>query len=186
MSDTSDADNAHKFSPPLPSGSSEPTRANASSEPAPSTVPAEGRLLGLDYGTRRIGVAVCDDRQIIASPLENYTRHNDDALAQFLNRLVSEYRIVGIVVGLPVHMSGDEGGKAAEARSFGDWVSRVTARPVAFWDERFTSSLADDQLRAAGVSAGRRKELRDKLAAQMMLQSFIDSSDRTRAPASLR
>jgi putative Holliday junction resolvase len=149
-------------------------------------VPSEGRLLGLDYGTRRIGVAVSDDRQIIASPLENHTRSGDDALGRFLTRLVSEYAITGIVVGLPVHMSGDEGGKAAEARTFGAWVSQVTACPVAYWDERFTSSLADEYLRAAGVRPGRRKELRDKLAAQIILQSFIDSRDRTRAPASLR
>jgi putative Holliday junction resolvase len=174
MSDTSDAD------PPPPS------IASGASDPPVLTVPSKGRLLGLDYGTRRIGVAVCDDRQIIASPLENYTRHNDEALARSLKHLVSEYRVVGVVVGLPVHMSGDEGGKAAEARSFGDWVSQVTARPVAFWDERFTSSLAEDHLRAAGVRPERRKDLRDKLAAQMILQSFIDSPDRTRRPPPLR
>lgn len=149
-------------------------------------VPTQGRLLGLDYGTRRIGVAVCDDMQIIASPLENYTRSTPDADGRFIRALVDEYRIVGIVVGLPVHMSGDEGGKAAEARAFGDWVGQITSRPVAYWDERYTSSLANDHLRAAGVPHHRRKELRDKIAAQMILQSYIDSSTRGGKPLPLR
>ncbi|MGD9855275.1 MAG: Holliday junction resolvase RuvX [Planctomycetaceae bacterium] len=150
------------------------------------TVPAEGRLLGLDYGTRRVGVAVCDDRQKIASPLETYYRRSDEADVRFLEELASEYRVVGIVVGLPVHMSGDEGGKAAEARSFGEWVSRSTSLPVAFWDERYTTSMAEDHLRAAGLSRDRRRELRDKIAAQMILQSFIESGDRTQSPRPLR
>ncbi len=149
-------------------------------------VPPEGRLLGLDYGTRRIGIAVCDDMQIIASPLENYTRINEEADGHFLREMAKEYRVAGLVVGLPVHMSGDEGGKAAEARAFGDWVSAITSLPVAYWDERYTSSMAEDHLRAAGVPRGRRKELRDKIAAQMILQSFIDSSDRSQSPYSLR
>ncbi|MEZ6145844.1 MAG: Holliday junction resolvase RuvX [Planctomycetaceae bacterium] len=75
-------------------------------------LPKEGRLLGLDYGTKRLGVAVCDDLQIIASPLENYSRYSIEADELFLKQTVKEYRIIGIVVGLPVHMSGDEGGKA--------------------------------------------------------------------------
>jgi len=146
-------------------------------------VPTQGRLLGLDYGTRRIGVAVCDDMQIIASPLENYARSTPEADSRFLRSLVDEYRIVGLVVGLPVHMSGDEGGKAAEARSFGDWVARITALPVAYWDERYTSSMADDHLRSVGVPHHRRKELRDKIAAQMILQSYLDSGNRSRRPS---
>jgi len=165
-------------------------RTSSAAEPSAAgrtpSVPCEGRLLGLDYGTRRIGVAVCDDMQIIASPLENYTRASEEADSHFLRDVVSEYRVVGIVVGLPVHMSGDEGGKAAEARAFGDWVSGITSLPVAYRDERYTSSMADDHLRAAGVPRGRRKELRDKIAAQIILQSFIESGDRSQSPGSLR
>lgn len=153
---------------------------------SPQPVPTEGRLLGLDYGTRRIGIAVCDDRQIIASPLDTYHRRGNDADGRFLRELVREQRVVGVVVGLPVHMSGDEGGKAAEAREFADWVARITSLPVACWDERYTTALAEDHLRDAGVSRDRRRELRDRIAAQMILQSFIDSSDRTRLPPPLR
>ena len=146
-------------------------------------LPKEGRLLGLDYGTKRLGVAVCDDLQIIASPLENYSRYSIEADELFLKQTVKEYRIIGIVVGLPVHMSGDEGGKATEAREFGQWVAQVTGCPVAFRDERYTTSMANDHLRDAGIRGGRRKELRDKIAAQIILQSYIDSNDRTISPA---
>ncbi len=147
-----------------------------------AVLPKEGRLLGLDYGTKRLGVAVCDDMQIIASPLENYTRHAIQADEMFLQQAVKEYRVIGIVVGLPVHMSGDEGGKANEARQFGQWVEQVTGCPVAYRDERYTTSMANDHLRDAGIRGGRRKDLRDKIAAQIILQSYIDSTDRTTLP----
>ncbi|MBX3437138.1 MAG: Holliday junction resolvase RuvX [Planctomycetaceae bacterium] len=164
----------------------EPAAANDGVDKAATPdVPSTGRLLGVDPGARRIGFAVCDDRQVIASPLENYTRWNPEADARFLRTLVEEYRVVGIVIGLPVHMSGDEGGQAAEARALGAWVSQITSLPVAFWDERYTTSLADEYLRSAGLSRDRRKALRDKIAAQVILQSFIDSPNRNQAPPSL-
>ena len=93
------------------SGSSEPGDANAE-------LPQRGRLLGLDYGTRRIGIAVSDDEQHIASPLENYTRSRDEVDAARLKSLAEEYRVVGLVVGLPIHTGGEEGQKAREARRF--------------------------------------------------------------------
>ena len=150
-----------------------------------AVLPTTGRLLGLDYGTKRLGIAVCDDMQIIASPLENYTRHCLEADQLFLRQTVKDNRIIGIVIGLPVHMSGDEGGKAAEAREFGCWVEQTTGCPVAFRDERYTTSMANDHLRAAGVSGPRRKELRDKIAAQIILQSYLDSGNRSLPPPPL-
>lgn len=148
--------------------------------------PSEGRLLGLDYGTRRVGVALSTREQNIASPLENYTRQGEQADADYFRRIIAEYGIVGVVVGLPVHLSGDEGEKAREARQFGAWIARVTDLPVIFWDERFTSAMAEDQLLDAGLTRKRRKERLDKLAAQIMLQSFLDAEDRGRAAESLR
>ncbi|MBM80641.1 MAG: Holliday junction resolvase RuvX [Planctomycetaceae bacterium] len=144
--------------------------------------PDQGALLGLDFGTKRLGIAISTSDQSIASPLENYNRVNTDADAKAIQKLANDYQIQGIVVGLPVHMSGDEGGKAAEARAFGDWVGEVTGLPVAYFDERYTSSLADVYLQHGQLSDKKRKANRDKIAAQIMLQNFLDSDDRWQAP----
>ena len=114
--------------------------------------PATGRLLGLDFGTKRVGLAVSNDEQTIASPLDNYTRRGTPQDAHYLNDVVEQYSIQAVVVGLPVHMSGAEGGKAREARDFGSWVGETIGRPVRFWDERFTSLQADEYLLAAKLT----------------------------------
>ncbi len=146
-------------------------------------VPTFGRLLGLDYGTARVGIAVSTPEQNIASPLENYTRQNRDADGRRLVEIVREYDIVGLVVGLPVHMSGDEGQKAIEAREFGQWAGTVTQLPVCYWDERFTSLVAEMHLQQAGLTKKKRKARLDKLSAQIMLQNFLDSEDRSASPS---
>jgi putative Holliday junction resolvase len=146
------------------------------------SVPTFGTLLGLDYGTKRIGVAVSTPDQTIATPLENYTLRNATLDAEFLRKLASEYQAVGLVVGLPVHMSGDEGGKAREARQFGEWVANVCQLPVVYWDERYSSALAGLYLQQAELSRKKQKERLDKVAAQILLQAFLDSGDRQQAP----
>jgi putative Holliday junction resolvase len=155
---------------------------DSSNPDATAHVPTQGRLLGIDFGTKRIGLAVSNDEQTISCPLDNYSRRGEQKDARYLIDIVREYRIDGIVVGLPVHMSGEEGGKAKEARQFGDWVTRTTGCPVAYWDERFTSQLADDHLMAAAMTKKQRKARRDKLASQIILQSYLDAPDRERAP----
>lgn len=147
--------------------------------------PSEGRLLGLDFGTKRVGVAVSTPEQTISSPLENYTRRDRQQDARHFRQLAEEYQVVGLVVGLPVHMSGDEGQKAREAREFGDRVGRQLGLPVRFWDERYTSALAEEYLMAAELSSKKRKARLDKLAAQIMLKSFLDAPDRERIPRSI-
>ena len=144
--------------------------------------PKKGRLLGLDYGTKRIGVAVSTSEQTIASPLDNYTRHGEQQDVRYLTGLIEQNGIEGVVVGLPVHLSGDEGGKAREARKFGAWVGRVTGLPIQFWDERYTTALAEEHLLAAELSKKKRKARLDKLAAQIMLQSYLDTADKNRPP----
>jgi putative Holliday junction resolvase len=151
-----------------------------------ASLPAQGRLMGLDYGSKRFGVALSNDEQTIASPLENRTRRSPDQDGAFLASLATDYNVVGLVVGLPVHMSGQEGGKAREARNFGQWAGRVTGLPVRYYDERYTSLIAEHHLLAAGVSEKKRKERLDKVAAQVLLQAYLDSPDRTAAPAALR
>jgi putative holliday junction resolvase len=165
------------------SGSSEPTPAarqpaNTASDRAPESpqaeVPARGRLLGLDFGTRRIGIAVCDVEQRYASPLENYRRSRPQADALYLAQAAREQQATGLVVGLPMHMGGEEGQSARAARRFGEWAKTVTGLPCVFWDERLSSALADEYMREAGLSPKKRKLRRDKVAAQIMLQSYLD------------
>ena len=147
-----------------------------------ATVPTIGTLLGIDYGTNRIGIAVSTPDQSIASPLENYIRRNEKEDGGTLKRIAREYQAVGLVVGLPVHMSGDEGGRAKEARKLGEWAGRIVGLPVVFWDERFTSALAGLYLQQSNLSEKKQKAKLDKVAAQVMLQSFLNSEDRQRAP----
>lgn len=156
------------------------------SEPLPSfDLPLRGRLLGLDYGTRRVGLALSNLDQTIATPHETYERKGESQDALQLVRTVEEYSVVGLVVGLPVHISGDEGEKAREARAFGAWAARATKLPVAFTDERYTTVQADEHLFAAQVSPKKRRALRDMLAAQILLQSFLDSPRNSAAPGPL-
>jgi putative pre-16S rRNA nuclease len=145
----------------------------------------EGRLAGIDYGTVRIGVAVTDARQTLASPLENYARRGEKADAEFFRRLVNDEGIGGFVVGLPVHLSGDESQKSAEARAFGKWLTDTTGIPVTYFDERFTSVEAERYLGDAKLTKKRRKERLDKLAAQILLTAYLESRHRDRAPEAL-
>lgn len=145
-----------------------------------SAIPAAGRLLGLDFGTKRVGVAVSDFEQRYAAALTVIDRSSAKGDAVALARAVEENAAVGLVVGLPVHMSGDEGGKARQAREFGTWAGRTTGLPVAYWDERHSSTIAEGRLLGAGLSEKKRTEKLDAFAAQIMLQSYLDAPDRTR------
>ncbi len=145
-------------------------------------LPVKGRLLGIDFGTKRVGFAISDLGQSIASPLDNYTRQGEQGDKRHLQKVVDEYEVKGLVIGLPVHMSGDEGGMAAQARKYGKWCEEVTGCPAAFWDERFSSSMAEEVLLEAGLSRKKRKARLDKLSAQMTLQSFLDAHDRQQKP----
>jgi putative Holliday junction resolvase len=138
-------------------------------------VSPRNRLLGVDYGTVRIGLAVTDPDRKIASPLATYTRRNREDDARHFREVVDEEGINEIVVGLPVHVDGREGQKAGEARSFGRWLAEVTGLPVAFWDERFTTMEAEGYLWSAGLTNKRRKARRDRLAAQILLQSYLEA-----------
>jgi len=152
----------------------------------PPAVPEFGPLLGVDYGEKRIGIAISNEEQTISLPLENYSRRTLELDAEWLRQLAVGYGVRGLVVGLPVHQSGDEGGKAREARRFGEWAHTVTKLPVSWWDERYSSAAADALLDLQDLSKKKRKARRDKLAAQVFLQSFLDSDDRTAAPLSFR
>ena len=133
------------------------------------------RIAGIDYGTVRIGVAVADTEVGIAGPYDNYTRRNERLDAEYFRRLVDEEAIGRLVVGLPVHLSGDESQKSTEARAFGQWLGELTGVTVEYFDERFTSAQAEALLGAAELTKKQRKARLDKLAAQIMLTAYLES-----------
>ncbi len=134
-----------------------------------------GRLLGVDPGTVRVGLAVSNPERTMAFPLATYARRGTAVDAGFFRRIVEEERVGEIVVGLPVLLDGREGTKAKEARAFGAWLTQETGRPVIFFDERFTTVEAESHLWNAGLTHKQRKARRDRVAAQVLLQSYIDA-----------
>jgi putative Holliday junction resolvase len=138
-------------------------------------VSGRGRHLGVDYGQVRIGLAVSDAGCIIASPLTTYNRRDPEQDAAWFRDLVEREEIGAIVVGLPIHLDGREGQKATEARAFGRWLAETTGLQVVFWDERFTTVEAEGYLTAAGLTDKRRKARRDRVAAQILLQGYLDA-----------
>jgi putative Holliday junction resolvase len=133
------------------------------------------RLLGVDYGSVRIGLAVSDAERRLASPLAVYERRSPERDAEYFLALVESEEIGAIVVGLPVHLDGREGAKAAEARAFGAWLGETTSLPVKFWDERFSTVEAESALWQAGLTHKKRKARRDRVAAQIFLQAYLDA-----------
>lgn len=156
--------------------SGSPTEPSAARVGVP--LPAEGRIAAVDYGAVRIGVAICDPERRFASPLENYTRRDELRDATFFQRLVASERVAGWIVGLPVHGHGGESVKSREARQFAAWLARVTDRPVAFFDERYTTVQADEILGEAQLTRKQKKERRDKLAAQILLTAYLEAPHR--------
>ena len=139
-----------------------------------------GKIAGVDYGTVRIGIAVSDADRILASPYETYIRKSPDRNAQekeaqYFRQLVSEERITRFVLGLPLHLSGDLSEKAKEVLRFGRWLTQTTGIEVDYMDERYTSVEAERLLREAGLTDKKRKERRDKLAAQILLSAYLES-----------
>ncbi len=138
-------------------------------------LPASGRVAGIDYGHVRIGIAISDRDRTIVSPLENYTRRAVEQDAERFRRLVVDEDVSLFVVGLPIHLDGRESQKSEEARQFGKWLGEVTAIPVKFFDERFTSHDAEQLMLAADMTRKRRKKRMDMLAAQIMLTAYLEA-----------
>lgn len=141
-----------------------------------------GRLLGIDYGTVRVGLAISDRDRLIASPISTRQRQSLTADAAYFKQLIAAEQAVGIVLGLPVHLNGREGIKAQEARKYGAWLNETTGLPVTFADERFTTLEAENALWNAGLTHRQRKERRDRVAAQIMLQAYLDAGCPAEAP----
>jgi putative holliday junction resolvase len=136
------------------------------------------RIAGIDYGTVRIGIALGDTEVGIAGPYETYNRRNEAQDADYFRQFVNEERIGRLVVGLPVHLDGNESQKSREAREFGAWLAEITGVSVEFFDERFSSSEAEAILGDAQLTKKRRKARVDQLAAQIMLTAYLESGAR--------
>jgi putative Holliday junction resolvase len=133
-----------------------------------------GALMGLDLGTRTIGVAVSDRLRLTATGLETIRRTRFAADAARLGEIARGRGIVGIVVGLPRNMDGSEGPRAQSARAFARNLAAALGLPVALWDERLSTVAAERMLIAADASRRRRAEVIDKVAAAYILQGALD------------
>lgn len=139
------------------------------------------RIMALDFGARTVGVAVTDPLGLTVQGVETVRREHEDKLRQTLARistLIGEFGVGEIVVGLPLNMDGSEGERTAKSRDFAQKVSARTGLPVHMHDERLTSVEAEDRMREAGVSAARRREIIDMVAAQIILEDYLASPGR--------
>ncbi len=139
-----------------------------------SGLPASGKLMGLDLGSKTIGVAISDGLRLTATPLLTIRRKKFAADASQLLELISQHAISGIVLGLPLNMDGSEGPRAQSTRAFARNLAAKTSTPIAMWDERLSTSAVTRTLIEADVSRARRAQLVDKLAASFILQGALD------------
>jgi putative holliday junction resolvase len=137
-------------------------------------LPARGALLGLDLGTKTIGVAASDPDRRLATPVETVARKrfSDDAARLF--HLAAERRAAGFVLGLPINMDGSEGPRAQATRAFARNLAKLTELPIALWDERLSTAAVERVLIEADVSRDRRKAVIDQHAAAYILQGALD------------
>jgi putative holliday junction resolvase len=137
-------------------------------------LPARGALIGLDLGTKTIGVAVSDPDRRVAAPVETIMRKRFGLDAQRILALAAERRAVAYVLGLPVNMDGSEGPRAQATRAFARNLERLTALPIALWDERLSTAAVERALIAADLSRAKRKAVIDQHAATYILQGALD------------
>jgi putative Holliday junction resolvase len=135
---------------------------------------SRGPLMGLDLGTKTIGVAISDGLRMAATPVLTVARTKFTADADALVRLVADRGVTGIVLGLPRNMDGSEGPRAQSTRAFARNLSALVSVPITFWDERLSTAAVERTLIAADSSRKRRAEVIDKLAAAYILQGALD------------
>jgi len=138
-------------------------------------LPPSGKLMGLDLGTKTIGVAISDGMRYSATPLETIKRTKFTQDAERLIALIGQNAIVGIVLGLPLNMDGSEGPRVQSTRAFARSLTpKVTPLPIVFWDERLSTSAVTRMMIEADMRRDKRAEVVDKLAASYILQGALD------------
>jgi len=138
--------------------------------------PTVGRLLAVDWGERRCGIALSDESQILAQPLDTLTRRPGKRFPmQSLLTHIADHQVVGVVVGLPLDEHGQEGDAARAARALAENIQRRATLPVTLWDERFTTARVRRAVQEMGGSTKGRKADVDALAATLLLQHYLDA-----------
>ena len=137
-------------------------------------LPPGARLMGLDLGTKTLGLALSDVTRTIASGLTTLSRSKFSADARHLLELASQHGVGGLVVGLPLNLDGSEGPRAQATRAFARNLSKLTPLPILYWDERLSTAEAERTLLEADLSRRRRAQVVDKVAATLILQSALD------------
>ena len=136
------------------------------------------RVLGLDYGSKTVGVAISDPLGITAQGIETITRKDENKLRKTCARieaLIEEYQVEKIVIGLPKHMNNDIGIRAEKSMEFAEMLKRRTGLEVQMWDERLTTMEAERTLIESNIRREKRKKYIDKIAAVFILQGYLDS-----------
>ncbi len=136
------------------------------------------RKMGVDYGDKRIGVALTDALCIISSPYEVFQNLSPEQSLQHLNDLIKQFNVDEVAMGLPLNMDGSEGERAKLHREIGQKLSELSGVKVAFVDERLTSAEAEEILIESKVRREKRKELIDKISAQIILQTYLNQTKR--------
>ena len=145
-------------------------------------LPERGALIGLDLGTKTIGVAASDPDRRIAAPVETIARQRFNLDAQRILDLAAERKAAGLVLGLPINMDGSEGPRAQSTRAFARNLAGLTNLAIALWDERLSTAAVERELIANDVSRARRAEVIDQHAAIFILQGALDRLANMRAP----
>ena len=136
------------------------------------------RILGLDYGSKTVGVAISDPLGIIAQGVETITRKEENKLRRTCARieeLIEEYQVVKIVLGFPIHMNNEIGERGKKSLAFKEMLERRTKLEVVMWDERLTTKSANETLIELNVPKENRKQVVDQVAAVFILQGYLDS-----------
>jgi putative Holliday junction resolvase len=141
---------------------------------AAQQLPARGALIGLDLGSKTIGVAASDPDRRLATGVETITRKNFSSDAARLLALAAERKAAGFVLGLPINMDGSEGPRAQSTRAFARNLARLTELPIALWDERLSTAAVERELIAADVTRAKRAKVIDQHAAIFLLQGALD------------
>ncbi len=152
-------------------------------EDLPGRLSSEARLLGLDLGTKTIGMALSDVTRSVATPYRTLQRIKFTHDAEAIAAAIAEYGVGAIVLGLPINLDGSEGPRAQSTRAFARNLASRIAVPIVLWDERLSTQAVERHLIEAGASRKRRAEVIDRMAAAYILQGALDRLKRLGAPS---
>jgi putative Holliday junction resolvase len=146
-------------------------------------LPKKGRLMGLDLGTKTIGLALSDVERRLASPLDTIRRVKFSADAEILLKRLKEFEVLALVIGLPLNMDGSDGPRVQATRAFMRNLSKLSPAPYVYWDERLSTAAVTRELISQDVSRAKRAEVVDRMAAAYILQGALDRLARLAATA---